>query len=61
MLNIGKGKMLNCLLDSTSDEWGGCSPHYRKTMRADKNGFIKMNVPRYSAAYFELCDNPIKK
>ncbi len=60
-LHIGEGKMLNCLLDSTADEFGGCAPHYKKTMRADKNGNVRLNVPRYSAAYFELCDNPLKK
>ncbi len=60
-IHIGEGKMLNCLLDSTADEWNGCAPHYKKTMRADSNGYVKMNVPRYSAAYFELTDNPGKK
>ena len=60
-IHIGEGKMLNCLLDSTADEWNGCAPHFRKTMRADSDGNVKMNVPRYSAAYFELTDNPNKK
>ncbi|MGN0686877.1 MAG: 1,4-alpha-glucan branching protein GlgB [Oscillospiraceae bacterium] len=60
-ISIGQGKLLSVLLDSTSDELGGCAPHYRKTYKADKNGCVTMNVPRYSSAYFELREAPPKK
>lgn len=56
VLNIGVGKRLNILLDSTADIFTGCAPHYPKTIKADKSGNIKLNVPRYSAAYYELSD-----
>ena len=54
VLNIGAGNRLKIILDSTDDIWSGCAPHYPKTLIADENGCIKLNVPRYSAAYFEL-------
>ncbi len=54
VLNIGAGNRLKIILDSTDDIWSGCAPHYPKTLIADENGCIKLNVPRYSAAYYEL-------
>ena len=45
---------LKIILDSTDDIWSGYAPHYPKTLIADENGCIKLNVPRYSAAYYEL-------
>ena len=57
-LNIGAGKKLKLLLDSTEDKYGGCAPHYSGTMSADANGNVTFNVPRYSAAYYELVDAP---
>lgn len=56
-INIGKGNTLNLLLDSTEDKWSGCAPHFPKTLHADENGNITLNVPRYSAAYYTM-DTP---
>ena len=55
-LNIGAGKKLRLLLDSTEDRYGGCAPHYPGTATAGAEGCVKLNVPRYSAAYYELDD-----
>ena len=55
-LNIGAGKKLRLLLDSTEDRYGGCAPHYPGTATAGADGCVKLNVPRYSAAYYELDD-----
>ena len=55
-LNIGQGKRLNLLLDSTEDRYGGCAPHYPGSMTADQYGNVKLSVPRYSAAYYEVVD-----
>ena len=55
-LNIGAGKKLRLLLDSTEDRYGGCAPHYPGTVTAGAVGCVKLNVPRYSAAYYELDD-----
>lgn len=58
--HIGAEKKLTMLLDSTADEFNGCLPHYKKTLKADKNGYVTMNAPRYSAAYYTLEDVPAK-
>lgn len=55
-LNIGRGKRLKLLLDSTEDRYGGCAPHYPGSMTADQYGNVKLSVPRYSAAYYEVVD-----
>ena len=55
-LHIGEGKKLVNILDSTADEFSGCTPHYPRSVKADKNGCVCINVPRYSAAYFEIHD-----
>lgn len=55
-LDIGKGKRLVSLLDSTADEFGGAFPHYPKSAKADANGRVHFDLPPYSAAYFELAD-----
>ncbi|MGN1109159.1 MAG: alpha amylase C-terminal domain-containing protein, partial [Oscillospiraceae bacterium] len=60
VLTIGAGKRLRLLLDSTEDRYGGCAPHYPGSMTADKHGCVKLSVPRYSAAYYELVDAPVK-
>lgn len=57
VLNIGQGKRLKLLLDSTEDRYGGCAPHYPGSMTADQNGNVKLSVPRYSAAYYEVADS----
>ena len=57
-LNIGAGKKLKLLLDSTEDKYGGCAPHYSGTLTAGADGCVKLNLPRYSAAYYELLDAP---
>lgn len=57
-LHIGQDKRLVNLLDSTTDEFGGCAPHYPKSIKADKDGNVKINVPRYSAAYYEVVEIP---
>lgn len=57
VLNIGQGKRLKLLLDSTEDRYGGCAPHYTGSMTADQNGNVKLSVPRYSAAYYEVADS----
>ena len=56
VLNIGRGKRLRLLLDSTEEKYGGCAPHYPGVMTADQNGNVKLSVPRYSAAYYEVVD-----
>ena len=53
-LRIGQGNVLRLVLDSTDDKWSGCAPHYPKTLTADKHGMVRLNVPRYSAAYYEV-------
>lgn len=58
--NIGAGNELRVILDSTDDRWSGCAPHYPKTLRADKFGNVRFDVPRYSAAYFELCSARVR-
>lgn len=60
-LNIGKGMSAKILLDSTSDIYSGCAPHYPKTIKADKDGCIRLNVPRYSAAYYEIMPAEAKR
>lgn len=60
-LHIGEGKRMSILLDSTADEFNGCAPHYPKTIKADKDGNVKLNVPRYSSAYYEIGDAPKRK
>ena len=57
VLNVGQGKRLKLLLDSTEDRYGGCAPHYPGSMTADQNGNVKLSVPRYSAAYYEVADS----
>ena len=57
VLNIGQGKRLKLLLDSTEDRYGGCAPHSPGSMTADQNGNVKLSVPRYSAAYYEVADS----
>lgn len=56
VLNIGRGMKLRLLLDSTEDKYGGCAPHYPTALPADENGCVKLSVPRYSAAYYELTE-----
>ena len=58
VLNIGAGKCLKLLLDSTEDRYGGCAPHYPRMLTADENGCVRLNVPRYSSAYYALADKP---
>ncbi len=58
--NIGTGKRMTLLLDSTADVFSGCAPHYRKTCKAAKDGSVKIDVPRLSAAYYEISDIPTK-
>ena len=53
-LNIGRGNTLTLLLDSTEDRWSGCAPHYPHSLTADENGNVTFDVPRYSAAYYEV-------
>ena len=53
-LNIGCGNALTLLLDSTEDKWSGCAPHFPQKLAADAEGFVEFDVPRYSAAYYEL-------
>ena len=60
-LNIGKGNELRIILDSTDDIWSGCAPHYPKRLRADSDGNVRFDVPRYSAAYYELAPASQKK
>ncbi|MGN1120267.1 MAG: 1,4-alpha-glucan branching enzyme, partial [Oscillospiraceae bacterium] len=60
-LNIGKGNELRILLDSTDDIWSGCAPHYPKRLRADSDGNVRFDVPRYSSAYYELAPASQKK
>ena len=57
-LEIGAGMRLKLLLDSTEDRYGGCAPHYPGTMTAGSDGCVKLSVPRYSAAYYELVKIP---
>lgn len=56
VLNIGRGMKLRLLLDSTEDKYGGCAPHYPTALTADVNGCVRLSVPRYSAAYYELTE-----
>lgn len=53
-LNIGSGSRLTLLLDSTEDKYGGCAPHYPKTLKASAAGTVTFDVPRYSAAYYTV-------
>lgn len=59
-LNIGVGMKLKRLLDSTEERYGGCAPHYPGAITADRNGCVKLDAPRYSAAYYELTEAKAK-
>ena len=61
VLNIGGDKRLKLILDSTEDRFSGSAPHYPKTLKADDSGCVELNVPRYSAAYYEIEDIPPAK
>lgn len=59
-LNIGEGMKFRLILDSTEDKYGGYAPHYAGSATADHDGCVKLSLPRYSAAYYELLPAPKK-